>query len=140
LHEPSNTPPPTAAPGAARVLIVEDKRDTAEALRYALAFKRYDVHVAYDGQSALAAAAADAPDVVLCDLGLPDMSGHTLAGLLRQLPAMRHAVLVAISGLTREVDVARAKDAGFDEHLAKPPQLDQLFRIIDGARRGQREC
>ena len=79
----------------------------------------------------VAAALALRPEVVLCDIGLPGMDGYAVARTMRADPALRETFLVALSGYTQAADVARARAAGFDEHLAKPPSIDKVRRILD---------
>ena len=112
-----------------RVVIVEDVRDNAHALQQALELRGHDVKVAYDGKTGLELTASYAPDIVLCDLGLPDLDGFALA---RRLRATHGAglYLVALGSHVRGEDLARAKAAGFDHHIAKPAPLDDLDRVF----------
>ncbi len=116
-------------PGCRRVLVVDDNADAAESLADLLRLQGHLAEVAHDGPSALAALAATAPDVILCDIGLPGMSGYEVARTVRA--GLHGAVrLVALTGYAQPEDVRRAKDAGFDAHLAKPPDPDQLARAL----------
>ncbi len=90
----------------------------------------HEVRVAHDGESALAAAVAAVPDVILLDLGMPGMDGYEVAGRIRQYPALRNVVLVALTGWGQEEDRHRTQHAGFDYHLIKPVDLDQLEAIL----------
>jgi PAS domain S-box-containing protein len=112
-----------------RVLVVDDNRDGAESLSAMLELAGHEVVVAFDGPSALEKARACAPEVVLCDLGLPGMSGYEVARRLRALgpSGLR---LVAVSGYAAPEDVEASRKAGFDAHLAKPPDLDALAALI----------
>jgi CheY-like chemotaxis protein len=86
----------------------------------------HDVRLAHDGASALALVEADPPDVILLDIGLPVVDGFTVAQRLRgdrRFAAMR---IVALSGYGRDQDLARGRDAGFDEHLVKPVDVGRL--------------
>jgi CheY-like chemotaxis protein len=87
------------------------------------------VDVAYDGPTALAKIEASRPDVVLSDIGLPGMSGFELAKAIRA-SGLRGVQLIALSGYAQGDDVRRAKEAGFDAHVAKPPDLDELARLL----------
>ena len=107
---------------------MDDNRDAAEALAEVVGQLGHEVEVANDGPSALAMAHARPPDVVLCDIGLPDMSGYEVARALRS--GGEHARLVAVSGYARPEDVARAAEAGFDRHLAKPLSPDELEGLL----------
>lgn len=122
-----------AASEPRRVLVVEDNVDAATGLRTLLELEGHAVEVAYDGTAGILRARAFRPDVVLCDLGLPGMNGYDVARELSADRALRPSRLVAVSGYATPEDVARAKAAGFDEHLAKPVALDRLRGVL-GAR------
>jgi PAS domain S-box-containing protein len=114
---------------AKRVLIVDDNRDAAESLADILRMLGHEAEVAHDGPSALAKLGARAPDAVLCDIGLPGMDGYEVAKAMRA--AGRRAVkLVALTGYAQEDDVKHAMEAGFDAHVAKPPNLGEIARLL----------
>jgi CheY-like chemotaxis protein len=92
----------------------------------------YRVRVALDGRSGIAAARQLTPGVVLCDIGLPDVDGYVVARTLRAEEALRSARLIALTGYAQPEDCARAREAGFDAHVAKPVPLDELLRLIAG--------
>jgi PAS domain S-box-containing protein len=115
--------------GGRRVLIVDDNADAAESLGDLVRMLGHTADIAYDGPSALEKATAAPPDLVLCDLGLPGMSGFEVARALRARGATE-LQLVALSGYAQPEDVRRALEAGFDEHLAKPAELAQLERLL----------
>lgn len=75
------------------------------------------------------------PDLVLVDLGLPVMSGFELTRRVRANPANRHTRLVALSGYGQDADIQAALEAGFDEHLTKPPDPEHLESLLTGRRR-----
>jgi CheY-like chemotaxis protein len=119
------------APGARRrVLVIEDDLDVADGLQSALAIDEHNVMVARSGPEGLERARAFAPDVVLCDIGLPGMNGYDVARAFRADDALRSTFLIALSGYAQAEDVDRARAAGFDEHVAKPPAIDRLERIF----------
>jgi CheY-like chemotaxis protein/two-component sensor histidine kinase len=123
------------APRARRVLVVDDNRDLAESLAMVLRLWGHDVRVAYDGRSALETAQEYAPEVVLLDIGLPQLDGFEVARRLRQRPELRQARLVAITGYGRDEDRRRSAEAGFDLHLTKPvdpAELQPLLVDADG--------
>ncbi len=126
--EPAATPILPRLGSRRRILIVDDNRDAADMLAQVVSMFGHTVDVAYDGTSALAKARSDRPDVVLCDLGLPDVDGCEIARTLRT--ARSEARLVAVSGYAQHDDVARARTAGFDAHLAKPVDVEALRRLI----------
>jgi PAS domain S-box-containing protein len=117
-----------------RVLIVDDDRDVADGLRAALEIHTHEVAVAHNGPEALAAARLFKPDVVFCDIGLPGMNGYEVARAFRADGAFRSTLLVALSGYAQSEDLAKASAAGFDQHLAKPPNIEKIKRICAGAR------
>ena len=112
-----------------RVLIVDDDRDVADGLRAALEIHTHEVAVAHNGPEALAAARLFKPDVVFCDIGLPGMNGYEVARAFRADGAFRSTLLVALSGYAQSEDLAKASAAGFDQHLAKPPNIEKIKRI-----------
>jgi CheY-like chemotaxis protein len=121
------------AGGVRRVLIVDDNRDAAESLADVVRMLGHTAEVALDGPAALARVRTLAPDVVLCDIGLPGMSGYDVA---RELRAQgRGMQLYAVSGYAQPEDVRRALEAGFDAHVAKPPDLALVQRLLGPARR-----
>jgi len=116
-----------------RVLIVDDDRDVADGLRAALEIHTHLVAVARNGPEALAAARLFKPDVVFCDIGLPGMNGYEVARAFRADGAFRSTLLVALSGYAQSEDLAKASAAGFDQHLAKPPNIEKIKRICASA-------
>jgi two-component system CheB/CheR fusion protein len=113
-----------------RVLVVDDNADAAESLADVLQLDGHRVEVARDGRAAIARARELRPDVVLCDIGLPDLDGYAVARAIRADPALRATRLVALSGYAQPEDRERAREAGFDAHLAKPPRLDELADLL----------
>jgi signal transduction histidine kinase/CheY-like chemotaxis protein len=114
----------------ARVLLVEDNTDAADALMMLLETLGHEVVVMHDGPSALIAMRTSAPDVALVDIGLPGMDGYDLARRMRALPQGRVVMLVALTGYGRAEDRQRAMAAGFDYHLTKPVELDALQGLV----------
>ncbi len=119
-----------------RVLLIEDVRDSADTLSDILRLNGHEVAVAYSGPDGIARAREFRPDVVLCDIGLPGMDGYAVARALRADEALREPRLVALSGYALPEDLQRAARAGFDRHLAKPPDLDALEAILAEAPEG----
>jgi PAS domain S-box-containing protein len=114
-----------------KVLVVDDNRDAAGALKLLLESDGHDVRVASDGVSGLAAARQYKPDYVLLDIGLPRLNGYELAARLRADPEMKDAVIVAITGYGQPQDRARTASLGFKHHLVKPVDataLQEIFR------------
>ncbi|MBS0209372.1 MAG: response regulator [Planctomycetes bacterium] len=114
-----------------RVLVVDDNVASATSLAKVLGLWHHDVQVCHDGFTAIEAARAFRPEVVLADIGLPRMNGYQLAGELRQIPSLEHTLLVAVTGYGQDEDRQRAEAAGFDRHLLKPVNPDELAELLD---------
>ncbi len=112
------------------MLVIEDNVDAAESLRDALELHGYSVAVASTGPKGMETARTFKPDVVVCDIGLPEMDGYEVARAIRADPALDALPLVALSGYASPADVARSREAGFDRHVSKPPSVDALDRVI----------
>jgi CheY-like chemotaxis protein len=128
-----------ASPSGCRVLVVDDNADAAESLALLLRIQGHDVRTASDGPAALEAAEIFRPEVVLLDLGLPKMSGYEVARLLRQQPESEGIRLLALTGYGQEDDHRRSREAGFDAHLVKPVDLEELMRMVARASIVERE-
>jgi len=125
---PAEPPPPARR---VRVLVIEDNEDSAAGLREFLELHGHQAAVARDGLSGLAAAREWDPDVVFCDVGLPGLDGYEVARRLRA--GGSRARLIALTGYARSADIERARRAGFDDHLAKPADLERLAASLAGA-------
>jgi signal transduction histidine kinase len=123
LHPPSDRPARRC-----EILIVEDHEDTRATLARLLARRGHQLTTTSSGQEALAAAASSIFDLVISDLGLPDMTGNELMAQLRDAHGL---VGIAVSGYGMEEDVARSREAGFVHHLTKPIQIDRLNELIE---------
>jgi PAS domain S-box-containing protein len=115
---------------ALRVLVVEDHRDAAEMLRDILELNGYEVQVALTGPDGVRVAREYRPDVILCDLGLPGMDGYEVATALRTLPGGAGQRLVAVTGYGQDEDRRRAREAGFQYHLVKPIDPEELREVL----------
>ena len=116
-----------------RVLIVDDNSDAADSLSTLLQVQGHATSVEYDAQSALRRARAERPDVMLIDIGLPDVDGYQLAQELRSLPETAATVPVAVTGYGQAKDRERALQAGFAHHLVKPVDMTALARILESS-------
>jgi two-component system CheB/CheR fusion protein len=117
-----------------RCLVIEDNVDAAESLALLLELSGHETAVAFDGAVGLEKARSFRPDVVLCDIGLPGgLDGHGVARAFRADPDLRSAFLIALTGYGQEEDRRRALEAGFDAHLTKPADIDELKRMLAGA-------
>lgn len=128
-------PPVARATPGALVLLIEDNVDAAQTLADILELSGHRVRVAHDGTTGIETARELRPDVVLCDIGLPDVNGYEVARTLRADPSLRSTRLVAVSGYAHYADKQKALDAGFDAHLTKPPDLDRLKELLAEAAR-----
>jgi signal transduction histidine kinase len=134
--EPEDSLPlAVAAPGARKILVVEDNPDAAATMRDFLELSGHQVELAASGTDGVEAARQFHPEVVLCDLGLPGMTGFEVAAELRRDPATRSAKLIAVTGYGREEDRKRSKEAGFDMHLTKPVDPAQLRALLQDGNR-----
>jgi two-component system CheB/CheR fusion protein len=120
---------PTAGQGR-RILVVDDNHDSAESLATLLKATGNETHTAYDGHSAVEAAATFRPDVVLLDIGLPKLNGYDVARRIREQPWGKGMVLVALSGWGQEEDRHRSNEAGFNGHFVKPVEYAALEKFL----------
>jgi signal transduction histidine kinase/CheY-like chemotaxis protein len=109
-----------------RILVVDDNIDAAESLGTMLAYSGHDVRVAHGGVEALSAAREFSPNVMILDLGMPEMDGYAVARAVRSDPRFAATRLIALSGYGQPEDRRRTADVGFDEHLVKPVEHDVL--------------
>jgi len=116
--------------GALRILVVDDNTDAALVMADWLSAVGYTTRVAHDGPSALRLAEELVPDVAVVDIGLPVMDGYELARRLREVPALEHIHLIAVTGYGQSEDRQRSREAGFDVHLVKPVQPEQLAPLL----------
>ncbi len=115
------------------MLIVDDSPDARNMLKLHLETVGNQVVVAPDGRTAIDTARKHRPRAVLLDLTLPDMSGHEVARQLRQLDETRESLLIAVSGHGSAEDRRKSQEAGFDHHLQKPVDLDDLEKLLSQA-------
>ena len=116
-----------------RILVVDDNRDLASAMSKLLFLHNFDVRTCHDGASAIKEALVFKPDVVMLDIGLPDMDGYEVARTLRKREGdTTHMMLIAASGYGLPEDISKSKKAGFDAHLVKPINISELRGLIAG--------
>lgn len=124
---------PPSSPDAVRrhrLLVVDDNRDAAETMAMLLGMSGHEVLLAYDGRTAVEMVARHDPAVVFLDIGMPGMNGYETAALLRALPGAKARMLVALTGWGSEADQARSLAAGFDLHLTKPVDINEVERVL----------
>lgn len=132
--------PSTARPAAPqvgqghRILVVDDNRDAADSLAELLGLLGASASVAYGGEEALAAMRANPPTIAFVDIGMPVLDGYELAGHVRAESTLADTVLVALTGWGQATDRERIMAAGFDHHLIKPADVQQLSALLDAAR------
>jgi two-component system, chemotaxis family, CheB/CheR fusion protein len=131
LPRDSDVSPAARTTLARRLLIVDDDVATTEGLAQLLELGGASVDTANDGEVALVRLAQERFDVVLSDLGMPDMDGYAFAGRARKLLLDHCPKLVALSGYARPDDIRRAHEAGFDLHLAKPFSMEALDEALE---------
>ena len=122
-----------AAPSARqrRILLADDNVDFANSMGQLLSSKGHDVRTVHDGAQALAEAADFVPEIAFIDIGMPKVHGYEVARRLRAEPATSECVLVAVTGWGQESDRRRARDAGFDRHLVKPVDPNEVDAILE---------
>jgi signal transduction histidine kinase len=113
------------------VLVIEDNPDVADTLAEWLKGMGHHVWLATSGPDGVDMVSKNRPDLVLCDLGLPDMDGVEVCRRVRSLDLGKQPKIVALTGWGREADRRRTKEAGFDEHLVKPVEVERLRSILD---------
>jgi two-component system, chemotaxis family, CheB/CheR fusion protein len=123
MTEPAVTP--------LRILIVDDNRDSADMLATLLKFSGHETHTAHDGMAAVEAAIKLDPDVILLDIGLPQLNGYEAARRIREQNSGRgRPVLVALTGWGQDEDRRRSEEAGFDAHVVKPVDHARLHKLL----------
>ncbi|WP_051293978.1 hybrid sensor histidine kinase/response regulator [Pseudoduganella violaceinigra] len=113
-----------------RILLADDNVDFVNGIGGLLRSMGHHVHIAHDGKQALVAAEGFAPEFAFLDIGLPQLNGYDLARALKRLPALKHTVLVAVTGWGQQKDRQQAFEAGFHHHLVKPVSIDQFQEIL----------
>ncbi len=130
IHQSADQPHPDGDKPR-RVLVIEDNVDIAESMRMLLDAHGHDVGIATSGADGILAAQKSPPQIVICDVGLPGMSGYEVAKRFRACPPLANTYLIALTGYGRDDDRRAAQAAGFDLHLTKPVDLDHLMAIIE---------
>ena len=113
------------------ILIVDDNRDFADSLFALLSGYGYEVKVAYDTATGFKLAKELVPDVILHDIGLPMINGYDAARYLRSQQEFAKTTLVAVTAYNAPHDRKRARLAGFDVHMSKPINFEDLNRLLD---------
>jgi CheY-like chemotaxis protein len=129
--EPSSTFTGATATSPLRVLVVDDGRNAADILALFFEMEGHQVGVAYDGLEAVAQAKLLQPQLILMDIGMPKLDGLEATRRIRSQDGGEHIVIVALSGLDQDDDKRQCAEAGFDDHLAKPVEPNELRLLVD---------
>jgi PAS domain S-box-containing protein len=113
-----------------RIVVVDDNKDAADSLAMLLEFNGHDVRTANDGRAGLELTLEVLPDVVMLDIGLPQLNGYEIARCIRTDARCGDVLLIAVSGWGQEKDKAEAMSAGFDYHFTKPVDFDRLQDVL----------
>ncbi|HXU73654.1 MAG TPA: response regulator [Polyangia bacterium] len=114
-----------------RIVVIEDHEDTADLMHELLSDAGHEVRIALNGEDGIVAARSLPAEIVLCDVGLPDIDGYEVARRLRADGVTASARLVALTGYDGDDEARRAREAGFDRHVVKPidpVMLESLLR------------
>jgi PAS domain S-box-containing protein len=129
---PGNGVVPESVPAAKprRILVVDDNTDAAASLAMLLKISGNEAHTANEGLEAIEVAEAFRPDVVLLDIGMPNLDGLEVCRRIRAQPWGRDMLMIALTGWGQEEDRRKSKDVGFDHHLVKPVDFPTLVRLL----------
>jgi PAS domain S-box-containing protein len=123
--------PVASSPGTRRrILIADDNRDSAISLAMVLKLMGYETQTVFDGLSAVKAAESFHPDMVLLDIGMPQLNGYEACRRIRNQVAAGRPIIVAVTGWGQQDDRRRSTEAGFDHHLVKPLDPRELERLL----------
>ena len=117
-------------PASRRILVVDDNRDSAESLTLLLRLAGHEVMAVHDGLAAVETVDSWNAEIVLLDIGLPEMDGYEVASTLRQRPDGKRFTLIAVTGWGQDADRRRSREAGFDAHLTKPVETTTLQKLL----------
>ena len=115
-----------------RILVVDDNRDAAESLAMLLKMMGNNIHTAYDGEEAVAAAGKFRPHVVRCDIGLPKLNGYEACRQMKAQAWEKKMILIAVTGWGQDDDRRKSQEAGFDHHMVKPVDPQALMKLLAG--------
>jgi PAS domain S-box-containing protein len=124
------SPPDAAATAALTILIADDNPDSVESLGILLRANGYQVHLAHDGREAVESATRLKPDVIILDIGMPKLNGYDAAKRMREQDWAATVLFIAITGWGQAQDRQRSMDAGFNHHLIKPVDAEELEQLL----------
>jgi CheY-like chemotaxis protein len=113
-----------------QIVIVDDNKDAGQMLSLLLESAGHEVLIAYNAREALSIAQQTSPAILFLDIGLPGMDGYSLARQLRIMPETSRSTIVALTGYGQPQDQERSVEAGFDCHMVKPVQLNDLLKLV----------
>ncbi|MEO6565686.1 MAG: response regulator, partial [Casimicrobiaceae bacterium] len=125
----------SSPPSALKILVVDDNRDSAETLASLLSLHGHDVRTSYEGATAVLEAAAFRPDVMVLDIGLPDLDGYGVCRQIRAQPWGQRIAVIALTGWGDSEAKSKGASAGFDGHLVKPVDEDTLLLTLADVKR-----
>ncbi len=115
-----------------KVLVVDDNRDAADSLQALFEMENCNVATAYDGMEAVEAVDEIMPDMIIMDLGMPSMDGYEAARRIRRKPGSQNVLMIALTGWGQNDARQRTIEAGFDHHMIKPVNFEELKRLVHG--------
>jgi CheY-like chemotaxis protein len=121
---------PAAPQSSLRILIVDDNRDSTDSLVMLLRLMGNDTRTAYDGQQGVDVAGEFRPDVIMLDIDLPKLNGYEACQCIREQSWGKNAVLIAVTGWGQEEDRRLSREAGFDYHMVKPVDPQELMKLL----------
>ena len=131
-HPDEHSTPIGEADKRPKVLVVDDNRDAADSLQALFEMENCKVSTAYDGFEAVSAAQQSMPDMIVMDLGMPSMDGYEAARRIRRQPGAESILMIALTGWGQSEARQRTFEAGFDHHLIKPVNFDEIRKLASG--------
>lgn len=113
-----------------QILMIDDNQDFLEIMCELIEMLGYKIILATKGSEGISKAKEFHPDIIICDIGLPEMNGYEVAKSIRNDHELKDLFLIALSGYTSQKDIARSTEAGFNRHLAKPVDFDIIENIL----------
>jgi len=113
-----------------RILVIDDNENCAKIMMWTMEIFGHTVEMATDGPTAIELAKSFRPNVVLLDIGLPEMNGYEICQAMKKEPALQNTVFIAQTGWGQQEHRERTKEAGFDHHLVKPVDMKALTNIL----------
>lgn len=113
-----------------RILVADDLKDSTDSLAMLLRMSNHEVHTAYDGEEAVAAAEQFRPEAILLDIGMPKLNGYDACRRIREQPWAKDVLLIAVTGWGQDEDRRRTLEAGFNVHLVKPVKTRDLMQVL----------